>query len=164
MNSQAKAIPQSRVWLMVGLIVAAMVLYVMGGFVERNAMQGNVTQEASEVTGQHNEATEQTQTEAAYSETLLGVNLESPAVMVVVVLVWGALIGGLVLGRRWVWGLVAFLAAAFAIIDIREFFFQLTESHSTVAIIAGLVAALHLIVAGLAYLTLRASGPAQLKA
>lgn len=144
--------------------MAAIVLFVIGGLVERNAMQVNGAQETSEVSGEHNEATEQKQPEAAYSETLLGVNLESPGVMVVVVLVWGALIGGLFLGRRWVFGLVAFLAAASAIIETREVFFQLGESHSTVAIFAGLVAALHLIIALLAILTLRASRPTQVKA
>jgi hypothetical protein len=85
------------------------------------------------------------------SERLLGIDPESPgllAVAVVVSLVLAALVwrGA----APWLLALVALVMAAFAALDVREVVHQLDESRTGLALLALLVAALHLAAAALA--------------
>ena len=89
---------------------------------------------------------------AESSEELLGIDPESSGLLgvaVVVSLLSAAAVVGWA-GRPIVLGIVALAMAGFCALDIREVAHQLTESRTALAILAAVVAALHLAAAALA--------------
>jgi hypothetical protein len=90
------------------------------------------------------------------SETLLGINPESPGLVVTAValsLVLAALI--LTAGSPLVAAGVALAMLAFTALDIREMTHQLGESHTGLATLAAAIAGLHLLAAGFTLLITR---------
>jgi len=98
--------------------------------------------------GEHNAETEAL--EATHSETILGINLESPLLVVAAVGVWIALMIGV-----WQFGsraLVPIIVVAVftALFDIREIVVQINRANTGIALLAALITLLHLGVAALA--------------
>jgi len=93
------------------------------------------------------------------SEEILGLNLESTPLVVAAVVGSLLLAGAVWIRPRWrpLLAVVALVMLAFAVLDILELVHQLDESRAAVAIIATIVAALHLAAAGTAGAMLRAS-------
>jgi hypothetical protein len=150
--------------LLVGLIVAATALFVVGAAVERGQRdehaepaagavaepeQGESREEAEH---QAEPATAERGAHEESSEEILGVNPESPGLVAA-----AAIASLLIAAAAWRWfgrdrvlWLVAAAMIAFAALDVREVAHQIDESRSGVAALAALVAALHLAAAGLA--------------
>ena len=83
-------------------------------------------------------------THAESDAELLGIDLESPPFVVVAVIVSVGLAAGLVgLRSRTVVLVTLVVALAFAIADVREILVQLDEERKAIALIAALVALLH---------------------
>jgi hypothetical protein len=104
-------------------------------------------------TGAHDEATESAESpvaEHARSETgtdterVLGTDVESP-LAIAIALVGSLVLAGLVWRRpdRRLLALVAVVAATFAVLDIAEVIHQLGEERTGLAMLAGVIAALH---------------------
>jgi hypothetical protein len=88
---------------------------------------------------------------AEHSELLFGVNPESTGLVVTAVVVsvlFAAAI--LTIGTPWLAGLIAVLMLAFAALDVREILHQFGESHLGLALLAILVAVLHVLAAAMA--------------
>jgi hypothetical protein len=148
--------------LLVLLIVLATAGFAIGIAVEKStAEEPHADETAVSEEGGHEEgeAAEEGGAEAASSETVLGLNLESTPLVI------AAVVGSLVLaGAVWVrprWRpllvVVALTMLAFAVLDVAEVLHQLDESRAGVAVIAVIVAALHLAAAGTAGAMLRTS-------
>ncbi len=154
--------------VLAALLVAATALFAVGAIAERSqahettaadvhtAGESPAAQEQTETSGESTEAHEngvavETYTEA--SEAVLGVNVESTPLIVLAVLV-GLGLAALVASRfgrsPGVMIAVALIAIAWAALDIREVVHQLDESRTGIAVIAIVVAVLHLAAALLA--------------
>jgi asparagine N-glycosylation enzyme membrane subunit Stt3 len=157
--------------LLVLLILLATTGFIIGVAIERSSAEEPHTVEpvAHEEGGhEEGEATNEGQatdegseapSEGNSSETVLGLNVESTPLVVTAVLF------SLVLaGAAWAWPrsrplLVIVIAAmlAFAVLDIAEVVHQLDTSRAGLAILAAIVAALHLAAAGTSGAMLRTS-------
>ena len=88
---------------------------------------------------------------SAGGETVLGIDAESPATVSLVVLLSVALAAGLwFTTRRWIAVAAALAAGLFAVVDIAEFFRQLDESRTGLAILAMTIAVGHTVAAACA--------------
>lgn len=150
--------------LLTALLIASAALLAIGVTLEKSAE----SEEAAAVTGEasesgeagHSEAEEghfeETEGDSSVShseskETLLGIDTDSPlAVGAGVVL--SLVLAGLALrsNNRIVLVVVMLFALAFAIVDGKELFHQLDESRTALAMLAGVIAMLHLGAAALA--------------
>jgi hypothetical protein len=138
-------------WLAL-LITVATVLFAIGVSIEKP----DAHTESAEVAHAEGEAAEG-ETAAAEDgdgeEALLGIDLESTPLVVLAVIASFALAAG-----AWarsdshaVLTLIGVAMLAFAVLDIREPIHQLDEDESGLALLAALVAALHLAAGGLAW-------------
>ena len=162
------------------LVVVASVLFVVGVSVERSsgdshdepsaaATEQSGATEAGEGStgeagaaregGQAGEAGEVGEGEAAAGEqsgsedeTLLGVDLEATGFVVLAAGLSLALVAAIWLRPEWGWviAVVVVVMVAFAALDVREVFHQLDEDDGGLALLAGVVALLHLAAAGAA--------------
>jgi hypothetical protein len=150
--------------LLVGLIVAATALFVVGAAVERAQRDEHAEPatgegaepehgETGEEAEHHDEAaTAERGTHEESSEEILGVDPETPG------LVASAAVASLLIAvAAWRWfdrdrvlWLVAAAMFVFAALDVREVVHQIDESRSGVAVLAALVAVLHLAASALA--------------
>lgn len=158
-------------WALVALLVASTVLFAVGVIAERSdndthlgsaAAQIEETEEAAgEPEGVHEESGEPGageeghvetagETHADEDETVLGVDVESTPLVVLAVLAGLGLaaLAATRFGRvRGFLLAVAVIALGWAALDVREVIHQLDESRTGVAVVAILVAVLHLAVA-----------------
>ena len=154
-------------WTLVALLAASTVLFAVGVIAERSdadthaepipAQAERADGEAAEPEGAHEEAGEDGAAEAGEGrsetaadeedERVLGVDLESTPLIVLAVLT-GLVLAALIaspLGRLpGVLLAVALIALAWALLDVREVLHQLEESRTGIAVVAMIVAALHL--------------------
>jgi hypothetical protein len=95
-------------------------------------------------------------------ETILGIDRESP-VLVAIGVVLSIVVAAAIWfrPRREVWLAAAAFAVLFALFDVLELAHQLDESNTGRAVLAGIVAALHVAVALVAVSSLRSSPPVQ---
>lgn len=148
--------------VLAALLVASAVLFAIGVMLERSAEsdEPSAASEQSSEAGEagHSEAEEGhseesegeagEQSEAEHSdseETLLGIDIESPLAVsagVLLSLVLAAL--AFMSTNRIVFVVIALFALTFAVLDGRELFRQLDESRGGLAVLAGLIALLHL--------------------
>jgi len=146
------------------LLIVAAGLFVVGVTSENDdahsdepaveASEHNEATEAAEV--REAESAERSTSEAAESteddeERVLGIDVESPLLVTAAVLV-SLLLAALVWRRpdRRLLIVIAVVAAAFAVLDIAEVAHQLDEDNTGLALLAGLIAALHAAAAALA--------------
>ena len=150
--------------LLVGLIVVATALFVVGVAIERGSGEaGHHGAAVATPSGAHDEsAGEQAGREVAGAESKgeaagseaggeselrpLGIDVEAWPFVVLAAVVSLALALGVWLrpGTRWLLALVAVAMLAFGVLDVREVFHQLDVDENGLAILAGGVAALHL--------------------
>jgi hypothetical protein len=148
------------------LLIVAAGLFVIGVTAEDNT--DTHSDEGTAQAGEHGEATESDEAieaeaaerstgEAERSESdgdaerLLGIDIESP-VLVTAAVVASVLLAGLVWRRRdrRLFVVIAVFAAGLAVVDAAEVAHQLDEDHTGLALLAGLIAALHSAAAALA--------------
>jgi hypothetical protein len=147
------------------LFVATAALLVVGGAVERSGGHHDQAAGRTVATSEQpadgegspgHEAAEHPTTVHATAEnndheTVLRVDVESPATIAGALVVSAALAVGLWLTtRRWLGALAVIIAAAFVIVDVNELAHQLSEHRVGVAVIAAAVAVGHLAAGGLA--------------
>lgn len=154
-----------------GLLVVTAGLFTVGTAIERGR-DGHHSEasEASEEPGAHDESAERhpegeearESEESGHEEEVLGVNLESPALVAL-----GAFASLLLAGLVWrthrkavLVAVVAF-ATAFAVLDILEATRKLDEDAAGLALMAGALAAAHLVAAGLATTLYRSVDPSR---
>ena len=100
--------------------------------------------ETAEAAG-HDEAAEAESGEHAEEEAVLGIDVESPGAVASAVAVSLALAVGLwLLNRRWLALVAVGFGLMFAVFDIAEISHQLDESRTGLAVLAGVIAAVHL--------------------
>lgn len=155
--------------LLAGLLIASAVLFAIGVALEKSAESDEPSSVSGETSGEtgHSEAeeaeeghseegesgategTEETHSES--KETLLGIDIESPLAVgagVVLSLVLAAL--AFRSNNKVVLIVVALFALGFAVLDGKELFHQLDENRTGLAVLAGVIALLHLGAAGVA--------------
>ncbi len=168
----------ARRWLLPALLVLGAVLFVVGTSAEHHkeaavtakttaAAEGTPSAEASEgattpaaegtpaaesaegATATHSAATETSETSA--EGKVLGINRESKGVVAIVAVVSVALAGlAWSWRRRQVFLVIAAFAALFAIFDIAEVAHQVDVSRSGLAVLAAVIAAIHIVATALA--------------
>jgi hypothetical protein len=161
--------------LLAVLIIVGAALFVIGVVAERQSghhdepaatataeSAGESGDEAAEHSGAGSEASPGTAAEQGESseERVLGVDLESPGLVAAVVL---ASVGLAV----WVWRrqntvalvVVAVFAGVFAVFDIAEVAHQVNESRPGIAVLAGVLAVIHIVVAAISVLALARRSP-----
>jgi hypothetical protein len=168
----------ARRWLLPGLLVLGAVLFVVGTSAERHneaavsietapAAEGTPTVEAAlgatttaaegmpaaesaeGATATHSAATESSESTA--EGKVLGINRESKGVVAIVAVISVALAGlAWALRRRQVFFVIAAFAALFAIFDIAEVAHQVDLSRTGLAVLAGVIAAVHIVATVLA--------------
>lgn len=123
---------------MAALLLGSVVLFAVGVALENSAggEEGHSVEGEGEVEGTEAEDAE---------ETLLGIDLESPAAVVTGVVV-SLILAVLALrsDKRAALIVIALFTLAFAILDVRELLHQFDEDRSGIAALAGLIAVLHL--------------------
>jgi hypothetical protein len=138
-----------RAWL-AGLIVLATVGFVIGTSIERHdSHHESAAHVHSESGGEDAEAhaAEMAGATKVHGELRpLGVDIEAVAFVVLAALISLALAALGWVRPRWLLGLVAIAAAmaVFGALDVREAFHQSDESRTGLAVLAGVIAALHL--------------------
>lgn len=153
--------------ILAGVIVAATIGFAIGVSTEKSETGSESGETAVQLEAEGAESTEageseeadagegavaESEEESEESEELLGINLESTPLVVL------AVVGSLALAAAawlrpdlgWLLLLVAAAMLAFAALDVREVFSKLDEDESGLAALAGVVAALHLVAAGIA--------------
>ena len=159
MRMTLRELAQPR-WLLCTLLIAGAALFAVGVAAERNATdahtetatetahtEGTAQEESGGEETQHTDesATEQAGHTESSSETVLGVNLESTALVVVAAIASVALAA-----LTWRWNLRLLLlatlafAAVFASFDIAELVHQIQESRTGIAALVAIIAALHI--------------------
>jgi Flp pilus assembly protein TadB len=144
------------------LFVACAALFVVGVVAERTSAHSEAVateshDESAEAPG-HDEAAEHREGAAdhAESETVLGIDVESPAAVTLAVVASLALgVASWLQNRRWLALLSVAFGVAFAVFDIAEIGHQLDESRTGLAVLAGVLAAGHLAATGTAGLSTR---------
>jgi heme/copper-type cytochrome/quinol oxidase subunit 3 len=137
-------------WLLGTLLIGAAALFAIGVATEGDAHHEAV---ASVESGKHNEATEQAEHNEASEtgERIVGVNVESTALVVLAVVISGALAAATWrTDRKPILLVTALFAAAFAVLDVAELSHQIRESATTIAALAAIIAVLHATAAFLA--------------
>jgi hypothetical protein len=155
--------------VLIALLVAATAAFVVGVSIERwqgenhvepaSAVESEAGREDSGETGEaaHAEASESAHADEGSAERFLGTDYEAvPFIvlaaafsLVLAVAVW------LRPGSRQLLVLVAIAMIGFAVLDVREVVHQLDEDTGGLALLAGVVAALHLGVAAVAFALVR---------
>lgn len=142
--------------VLVLLIILATVGFAIGVAVEKSSADEPHSDETTTPEGSHEEGeasgegTAEGHTEGDSSEIVLGLNLESTP-LVVAAVVFSLILAATVLARpQWrpLLVVVALAMLAFAVLDIAEVSHELDVSRAGVAIIAWIVAGLHLAAAG----------------
>ena len=131
-------------WLLGALLIAAAALFAVGA-----AREGGSHSEKSVSTEsvEHNESGEQAGHAAATEsqERVLGLNLESTPLVVVAVVVSVALaVATWRTSHKLVLLIAGLFAVAFAFLDIAELAHQINKSAAGLAVLAGVIASLHL--------------------
>jgi hypothetical protein len=154
--------------LLAALLIASAGLFVIGISLEKSAKSDEIASvggeasesgesghsEAEEAEEGHSEEGEEAGAEDSHSddeETVLGIDIEQPlfvAAGVIVSLVFAVL--ALRSDSRWMLVVIVLFALAFALLDTKELFHQLDEDKAGLAVLAGVIALLHLGVAALA--------------
>lgn len=160
------------------LLVVTAVLFAIGATIERSNTHEEQGAESTVTAGENGETGEGAPAEggeageageAAHSEgkeeesePVLGVDLESTPMIVAVVAASILLaLATLFLRTRLVLALVAGFTLVFAAGDLRELVHQVDESRTSIAVIAGVLAVLHLATSVLAWLRFREEGRAR---
>ena len=149
------------------VVVLATVLFAIGAGVENSDthaepagethLEGEVAESGEEA--EHAEGAESAEGEAGKEdETLLGVDVESTPLVVLAIVASLALAACAWL-RPDLGGLIAVAMLVFAALDVREVAHQLDESEGGIALLAGIVAALHFTAAALAFRLARTGPP-----
>lgn len=157
-----------RAWL-AGVLTASALLFGAGIALERGLVGGSpAASETSEGSGEEvegseggsDEGTEAAEGSGEEAEELrpFGLDLESPLFVGAAIFGALALAAGVLLTRsRYLLGLVAAFAVVFLLFDLAEVAFKMQASEVGLAIIAGMLVALHAAAALLAVSLLRAS-------
>ena len=153
--------------LLVSLIVLATIAFGVGVLLERSSgeSESGVEQPGHVEGGEETEGTGEStalvgeSSEEASDEQIFGIDPESTGVLGVAVVVSLLLAAGCWFRPEWRWLLVvtALAMAAFAVLDLREVIHQIDESNAGLAIVAGVVAALHVAAAVTAVIVARRS-------
>lgn len=146
----------------VGLILAATVLFVVGIVWEKNSGEhhrdsvAQAAETASEEAAESGDEThEEIDDEAGDDEKVLGIKYESTSLVILAVLASLGLAAVVWFARdRWLLLVVAAAMLAFALFDIAEVFHQVDRDQAGIAVLATFVAVLHL-AAGLGSAQLR---------
>ena len=138
--------------LLVVLLVLSTALFAAGVIAERASGDEHAGTPAGEEVQAHTGEESATHSEepGEENEAVLGIDLESTPLVVLAVVV--GLVAAALAATRYgtvpgFLGAVAVVALAWAVLDVREVFHQLDESQTGIAIVAAVVAALHLGVA-----------------
>lgn len=146
---------------LVTLLVLATASFAVGAFWERSqneehpepaaAATTHEASEGSESDDQHHDESAKTAEVHEHSERLLGVDVESPLLLIAATLlgVAMALVAALH-ARRGALMLIALVCVIWAILDVREIAHLADESQATIAVLAGLAALTHLAAAACA--------------
>jgi hypothetical protein len=165
-------------WLLPTLILVATALFVTGVVIERNsedkhadtgspaaaasdesADEGGEADAEGEAAGgetdEHASEPATQESEEGGEDQLLGIDVESTPLVVLAALasIGLALAAWLRPNLAAVLALIAVVLVAFAALDVREVFHQLDEDKAGLAVLAALVAALHLAASGIAAVT-----------
>jgi hypothetical protein len=156
--------------VLIALILASTVVFVAAVTLERHettrvgASETAAQRAAEQSESGEGERSHDNAEQSESSEKLLGVNPESTGLLAVAVVV--SLLFALAVWRAGssplLLGVVALAMAAFCALDVREVVHQLNESRAGLAVLAGLVACLHLaaaVLAARAALVARDQGP-----
>ena len=139
-------------WTLVALLVVSTGLFAVGVIAERSDADEHTEATAAEVSeqGEGEAAHEESPAGEAHdeeAEALLGIDVESTPLVALAVII-GLAIAALTatrLGQVPAFLLaVAVIALAWAVLDVREFLHQLDESRTGIALVAIVVAVLHL--------------------
>jgi hypothetical protein len=139
-----------RVLVLLAVIVFATLMFGIGSAVEKASTGPTSTVALQETPGGETEAAAPT---ANNQEAIFGINPES--VPLIVVAIAGSI--GVVVAVWFYWrrpGLlwaVGAVMAAFAVLDMIEVSHQVAEAHTTLVVLAGTIAPLHLAAAALAF-------------
>jgi len=153
--------------LLVALIVLSTIAFAVGSLLERSSAGSNGSEsgveqpghvEGGEGTGESTAPAGESSGETS-SEDLFGIDPESTGVLVFAVVVSLLLAAGCWFRPEWRWLVVvtAFAMAIFAVLDLRELIHQVDESNAGLAVMAGVVAILHLAAAVTAVILARRS-------
>jgi hypothetical protein len=149
--------------VLAAVILVTTALFVVAVVLERGQPEPapSLTEEGHrEETEGHSEAGEQGREQAAQhgEGRMLGLDLESPAVVGVVAIVSLAMAAAIVLfDKRGVLIVVALAMVTFALFDVRELVAQIREHHTAVAVAAAAVGVGHLAAGALAMMASRAT-------
>ncbi|MEO5950866.1 MAG: hypothetical protein ABIQ44_00180 [Chloroflexia bacterium] len=172
MPETSTGISKMRIWI-TGLILLSTLLFTIGVFAERTGTnthnESTTTTLATPTPGENNQENQEGSTEGTHTEsnetalpsesaetphtkgeTILGIDIENPIVISVIVLGWLALIAGLFLLNRVGLVLIVLAGVASTVFDIGEALFQFGRANNTIAALAIVVAALHASIAILA--------------
>ncbi|MBI1878076.1 MAG: hypothetical protein HYR94_07600 [Chloroflexi bacterium] len=165
--------PRTWLWLIAGLILISNILFVIGSVIEQS--QGEASEvpgshqtigesaatnegESGEASGTHQEGEEthkqEAHSEAESREKILGLNLESPWLVAGFVFTWLVLVVALLRWGQWVLVPVILIAGVSTLLDLREVLFQIEQSHTNIAIVAGAVTFTHAGIVIVAILTM----------
>ena len=138
-------------WLLGTLLIVAAALFAVGVATEGDVHDSHPVTESTSKSAEHNEADEHSGAAEQQETRLLGVNLESTPLVVLAI---GVSLAFAAATWRTDCKLVllatGIFAAGFAALDIAELRHQIEESAATIAVIAGIVAVLHVAAALLA--------------
>jgi hypothetical protein len=141
--------------LIAALLVVAAVLFVIG--VSAETGEDDHSEAPASETVEHSETGEAAESEEAESadedeERVLGIDVESPLVVGIAVVV-SLLLAALAWWRpiRGVLVLAGVVAAAFAVLDLAEVAHQLDENYTGLVLLAAAIVVLHATAAGLAF-------------
>jgi hypothetical protein len=150
-----------RIVVAVALVLGA-ALFAFGVVKERSSAEATAASVPHEEGSEQSEAGEGEEP-SAHTESdaeLLGVDLESTPFVVLVLIGSAALAAAVVLARsRALLAVTALVALGFAAADTREIFTQLDEENTGIAVIAGIVLALHVVAAVAAFAAWRRFPP-----
>ena len=136
-------------WLLAALLVASTALFAVGVSMERSREDTHAEVRSASEASEPGHADESEASESAEGERIAGVDVESDALLAVAVAVGLALAAAMLTrageARAFLLA-VAVMALLWAFLDAREVIHQLDESQTAVALVAAVVAALHLAV------------------
>ncbi len=172
LRNKTHPISGSTLILLIGLMTLSTLLFVIGVSLERSGEASESSEvhveseleeqeETAETYEENSEIVESGEREEFHSETILGIDLESPVLVRAAVVVWLALTLGLwLIGSRLLMPIII-VALGTAFVDALEVINQLNRSNIGIALLAGFITVLRITVAVLAYRAWSASRTSQ---
>lgn len=172
LRNKTHPISGSTLILLIGLMTLSTLLFVIGVSLERSGEASETSavhvesefeelEENAETHEENSEIVESEEREESHSETILGIDLESPALVTAAVVVWLALTLGLWLSGSRLLIPIIIVALGTAFVDALEVINQFNRSNIGLALLAGVITLLRIAVAVLAYRAWSASRNSQ---